>query len=133
MPGINIAHFATPYSVQEVENAEFDATNKRKNVAVVSEPGAYTTAAHTTLSVTTTSQAALAANTTRLYALLVNDSDTTIYVKIGATAVANQGIRLNVNGGSYEMSKKLGNLNTGAINAIHGGTGNKVLLITEGV
>ena len=106
------------------------------DVDVTSEPsgsGSYTTATHTTLNVTTNTQAALAANANRLYALLVNDSDTTIYIKIAAAAVANQGIRLNANGGSYEISKKLGNLNTGAINAIHGGSGNKVLLITEGV
>ncbi len=95
--------------------------------------GAYTTPTHTVATVTTATGAALAANANRLYALLVNDSDTTIYVKLGAAAVANQGIRLNANGGSYEMSKKLGNLYTGAINAIHAGTGNKVLTVLEGV
>ena len=66
-------------------------------------------------------------------ALLVNDSDTAIYLKLGADAVANQGIRLNANGGSYEMSRLHGNLYVGASNAIHGSTGNKVLLVTEGV
>jgi len=102
-------------------------------VAVISDTGAYTTPTHTTVNVTITSGAVLAANTSRLYALLVNDSDTTIYLKIGVAAVANQGIRVNANGGSYEMSKKQGNLHTGAINGIHAGTSNKVLLITEGV
>jgi hypothetical protein len=99
----------------------------------VAETGAYTTPTHSVATVTTVTGAALAANAARLYALLVNDSDTAIYIKLGAAAVANQGIRLGANGGSYEMSKKLGNLYTGAINAIHGGTGNKVLLVLEGV
>jgi len=98
-----------------------------------SGPGVYTTPTHTAVSVGVASGAALAANANRLYALLVNDSDTTIYIKLGATAVANEGIRLNANGGSYEMSRKSGSLYTGAINAIHGGSGSKVLLVTEGV
>ena len=95
--------------------------------------GVYTTPTHTAVTVTTASGAALAANAVRLYALLINDSDETIYLKLGATAVANEGIRLNANGGNYEMSKKLGNLYTGVINAIHGGTGSKKLLVLEGV
>lgn len=86
----------------------------------------------TPLGVTTTSQQAVAANTNRQYLLLVNDSDTIIYVKVGATAVANQGIRLNAGGGNYEMSQGADNVDTAAVNAIHGGTGTKTLLIAEG-
>ena len=92
----------------------------------------YTTPTHTAPSIGTTSTIALASNAGRLYALLINDSDETIYLKLGAAAVANEGIRLNANGGSYEMSKKLGNLYTGAINAICA-TGGKTLLVLEGV
>lgn len=87
---------------------------------------------HTTATVTTTTGAALAANANRKYALFVNDSDTVIYLKINASAVANQGIRLNANGGSYEMLNGQ-NLDTRVVNAIHAGSGNKVLLVTEGV
>ncbi len=94
---------------------------------------AYTTPTHAAVNVTTSSGQVLAANANRLYALLVNDSDTVIYVKLGAAAVLNEGIRINASGGSYEMSALLGNLYAGAINGIHGGTGNKVLMITEGV
>ena len=93
---------------------------------------AYTTPTHTAVNVTVASGAVLAANANRLYALLVNDSDAVIYIKLGAAAVANQGIRLNASGGSYEMSAMLGNLYTGAINGIHAGVGNKALLMTEG-
>lgn len=96
-------------------------------------PGSQVTLTHTTLTTTTTSGAALAANVGRKYAFFQNDSDTPIYLKVGAAAVANQGIRLNANGGSYEMSTLLGNLDTRAVNAIHGGTGNKVLLVAQGL
>ena len=94
--------------------------------------GLYTTPTHTAPTIGATSTAALAANANRLYALLVNDSDTPIYIKLGATAVANQGIRLNANGGSYELSEKEGNLYTGAINAICASGGKKILVL-EGV
>ncbi len=78
------------------------------------------------VNVTAASTEVLAANEQRHYALIVNDSDTPIYLGIGEAAVLNSGIRLNARGGSYEMCPALGNLNQGAINAIHGGSGNKV-------
>ena len=90
------------------------------------------TPTHTAPSIGATTTAALASNANRLYALFINDSNEVIYLKLGAAAVLNQGIRLNASGGSYEMSKLLGNLYTGAINAICA-TGGKKLLILEGV
>jgi len=110
-------------------------TNNIGDVDVLTEPsgpGTYTTPTHTAPSIGAATTAALALNANRLYALLVNDSDEVIYIKLGADAVLNQGIRLNAYGGSYEMSKKLGNLYTGAINGICA-SGSKVLLVTEGV
>lgn len=89
------------------------------------------TITHTAVSVGATTTAALAANPDRKYALFVNDSDATIYLMIGAGAAANQGIRLNANGGSFEMSAHFGNLAVEAINAISSGS-NKNLLVTEG-
>lgn len=59
---------------------------------------------HTTVSCANTSTEALAANSGRIAALFVNDSIQTIWIMIGATAVANEGIRLNANGGSYYMA-----------------------------
>jgi len=47
-----------------------------------------------------------------------------------SSSLLNQGIRLNPNGGSYEMSKENGNLSTDAVNVISG-TSNKNLLVTE--
>ena len=89
--------------------------------------------AHTAPTAAVTSGAALAANVARKFAMIINDSDTTVYLKVGAAAVLNEGIRINANGGSYTMSEAEGNLDTRAINSIHGGAGTKVLLVTEGV
>jgi len=90
------------------------------------------TLTHSAFAVTTSSQEVLASNTDRKYALFINDSDTTIYLKVGADAAVGEGIRLNANGGSYEMSAGLGNLDTRAVYAIHGGAETKNLLIVEG-
>lgn len=90
------------------------------------------TLTHTAVNVTTSSASALAANTERDYLLLVNDSDQVIYIKFGGAAVLNQGIRLAASGGAFEASHKFGNLSRAAVFAIHGGSGNKALLITEG-
>lgn len=87
---------------------------------------------HTAFSVTPSTLEALAANDFRVYVLLENDSDTDIYVAFGVPAVVNQGIRLNANGGSLELSEGNHFLDVRAINAIHGGAGGKNLLITEG-
>lgn len=73
----------------------------------------------------------LAENGARTYLLLVNDSDTTIYLGIGATAVVNKGIRLNANGGSFEMLRDVGgNFSHQAVNAISTAAG-KNLTVQE--
>jgi len=56
------------------------------------------------LTLTTTAQKLLGTNPTRTYALFVNDSVETVYLGLGKDAVANRGIRLNANGGSYEIN-----------------------------
>jgi hypothetical protein len=71
----------------------------------------------------------LAANTNRKGVVIVNDSDSTIYLSIGTAAEMNKGIRLNANGGSYEMNWS--NLSTQAINGIHGASGNKRVCVME--
>lgn len=90
------------------------------------------TITHTAATIGATTGVALAANANRKYALLINDSDTAIYIKFHAAAVANQGIRINASGGSYEMSAQQGNLDVRAINAISTAAG-KVLLVAEGI
>ena len=66
----------------------------------------------------------------RRYVILCNDSDTVIYLSIDLAAVVGEGIRLNANGGSYEMSEL--NMSMLKIYAIHGGTGTKNLTYLEG-
>lgn len=118
------------YNASQISNAVYDSSKGAVKTSDVSD--ASVTLTHTAVNVTTSTGAALAANASRKYALLVNDSDSVQYIKIGASAVLHEGIRLDANGGSYEMSPKAGNLDPRAINAIHGSTGSKVLLVTEG-
>jgi hypothetical protein len=85
---------------------------------------------HTVEQVGTTSISVLAANPKRRYALLINDGTEVIYIKLGATAVKNEGIRINANGGCYEISPAKNNLYHGAIYAVSNSNSND-LLITE--
>lgn len=91
------------------------------------------TMAHTAVNATTTSGVALASNAKREYAEFINDSDSVLYLKLGAAAVAHEGIRLEARGGKWVTSVAQGNLYTGNIYVIHADTGNKVLLMTQGV
>ena len=85
---------------------------------------AITWAAPTFATVGATTTAILASNTSRKGAMIVNDSDSIIYLGIGAAAVAGSGIRLNPNGGAYVVD--LTNLTTQAINGIASGAGKNV-------
>lgn len=97
---------------------------------VFAEPSAVT---HSAVNVTTASTqvvATISSGRKRNLLILINDSDTTIYCNLaGGTAVANEGIRLNASGGSIFMDVSV---TYTAVNCIHGGTGNKVLLVSEG-
>ncbi len=86
---------------------------------------------HTVVTAANATTRVVDANENRVYLLLVNDSDEAIYIKFGAAAALNEGIRLNASGGSFEMSPANANLYTGFINAIST-SGNKKLLVTQG-
>jgi hypothetical protein len=87
---------------------------------------------HTVKVAAITTAEAIAANTSRRYLLLQNDDATdTIYVKVGAAAVANEGVKI-APGGSYVISAAAGNLDTGAVNLI-ASANTPLLLIAEGV
>lgn len=61
----------------------------------------------------------LEANNFRKEAILVNDSNTTIFLAKGPIAALNAGIRLNANGGSYVCEPSTtGRMYTGPISAI---------------
>lgn len=81
------------------------------------------------MGVTTTNALALPANEFRKFCILINDSDTDIYIELGADAAVNTGIRISAGGFSYEIDRT--NLWVGEIFAIHGGSGFKNLLIKE--
>ena len=82
----------------------------------------------TGITIGTSSVDALDASSGRVYAVLVNDSANPIYLSLnGAAAVVGQGIRLNANGGSYEIN--LSNQYIGQINAISGSS-NSNLTVT---
>lgn len=84
----------------------------------------------TKVAVETDSTEVLAANPARADAVFVNDSNKPIYLARGNAAVLNQGIRLNAEGGNYEINSS--NLFLGAIYAIAEG-GAKNLTVSEGV
>ena len=89
------------------------------------------TLTHSTIQVSTTSTIVLPANSNRKYLLIVNDSDTNVYISFGTDAVVDEGIPISASG-NYELQPWF--ISTQAINVIHGGTiGTKNLLVTEGV
>ena len=81
-------------------------------------------------SVTTSSTAVLAANAARLSAVICNNGAVDIYLRLGTPAVANQGILLKANGGSYTIGST--NLYKGIITAVTA-SGAGVLCGTEGI
>jgi hypothetical protein len=89
------------------------------------------TATHTANSITAnnTSEEALASNSNRTSAMIQNISDTAMYIKFGATAVDEEGIKL-LPEASYTISSAEGNLDTRAINIICATLGKKYL-VTE--
>ena len=87
---------------------------------------------------TTSDTEAVAENQGRASLIIVNDSDTVVYlseVPFGkdAPAVVGRGIRLNANGGEYDAIRA-GNrqrIHTGAIRVMHSGSGDKNLTVSE--
>ena len=85
------------------------------------------TLAHTKVSVQNSTTEALAANTDRRYLLLINISDADIFIKFGADAIVDEGIKLEA-GERIEFTSFI---DTRVVNAI-AGTLDKDLLVTEG-
>lgn len=71
----------------------------------------------------------IVSNASRKFAVFVNDSNEVIYLSLSATAVINEGIRLNAGGGAYEINQT--NLYTGEVSAICA-TGGKNLTFSHG-
>lgn len=84
-----------------------------------------------TVNVATTSTEILAANTSRVAAVISNDSGQTLYLAVGAAAEVGKGISLP-SGSKVEFGTPGGLPGTfQAINGIHGGTGNKAVAVQE--
>lgn len=96
----------------------------------VSGPVSYVpTNSSVTLQTSTTT--VLSANAYRQYALITNDSDTVIYLHLNSATTTNnlnEGIRLNANGGQFEITAD--NLYTGEVSATSSAA-SKVLNIVE--
>mgnify|MGYP003996919515 CR=1 FL=1 len=84
---------------------------------------------NTSVTVGATSTQLLAANETRAYALITNDSDEVMYLAFGEDAVMNSAVRINPRGGSCNIGEG-GDNYFGAVNAICA-SGGKVALIVE--
>ena len=96
--------------------------------ATSTTPGEVTSITNFNVSVGDSSTQVLAANINRKLLILVNDSDEAIYVSLGATAILNNGIRLNSNGGSVALDDPI---YKGAVNAISV-SGSKKIVGIEG-
>lgn len=93
--------------------------------------GSYTVTRHTLFVSTGASQDCMSPNARAVYRCFQNDSDTVMYLRWdGSAAAANIGVRLNANGGSYEMSKKQGNMFYGTVKCFCA-SASKNYLVTE--
>lgn len=86
------------------------------------------TSANGKVSIGSSSTSVLSANSNRKFAIFINDSNEIIYLNLSDTAVMNEGVRLNANGGSIELTKPF--LYTGAVTAICA-SGSKNLTVVE--
>ena len=94
-------------------------------LAQIGSPTVATANVTTAISVGTSSTTVLASNSDRIEAIIVNDSDETVYLNLSGTAVMNEGVRLNASGGALAL-----NTYTGIITAICT-SGGKNLTVTE--
>ena len=94
----------------------------------VHEPGRGT-GTQSTYAVTTASAVGIAANARR-YLLIQNNSDEDVFINLtGATVTVANGFKIAASGGSLELHTWVP---SGAITAIHGGSGTKTLTYMEG-
>ena len=95
---------------------------------IISPTGGDVSTANTSGSITvgTASTQVLAANSSRVAAIIVNDSDQNIYLTYGTPAVTSSGILLNPNGGNI-----VEDIYTGVITAIAPSGNSNNLTVTE--
>ncbi len=95
-------------------------------------PDNQVTYTHSLGSATNAASAAMAAlNANRKYLLVQNDDDAlTVWLKVGAAAVANEGIKLGP-GEDFEMRQDKNNVDPRAVNGIASAAGPAVVLVTQ--
>ena len=87
------------------------------NVLGAPNTGIFYSATNSKAAVTATWSTVLQGNSGRVYGAIVNDGANTVYLNLGpTTSTAGYGIRLNANGGSFEINQS--NLYLGAITAV---------------
>jgi len=87
-----------------------------------------TVATSSGMTVTTSSSLVTASSTNRSYYVIVNDGSNTVYLQFNdKDATVGSGIRLNANGGSYEINPD--NLYRGAIRAIASGGSSNITVM----
>jgi hypothetical protein len=85
---------------------------------------------HTKVLVDVASTLMLARSDSRTNAIFVNHGDVPVHLMFGVEACKDEGIRINGNGGSYELSEKNGNLDMRDVYGIVG-EGETTILVTE--
>lgn len=88
---------------------------------------------HTNVSVGSSTTVLAAANPNRKWLLIQNRSDEAVDIKIGASAVSGEGIKLAADGNpgsAFEMSFGIGNMNNEIINGICA-SGSKTVTVNE--
>jgi len=127
---VKIGGTVTTDEPTKVDGARGAASFNLRGGMRVENSTVYVSPGHSYLGVTDVSQLALVANPLRKYALFINNSDSAMFLMFAGAAVINEGIRLNGDGGSYEMTPDT--LYRGNVSAISLIAGPSRLLILEG-
>ena len=99
---------------------------------VISEISSFENSTQISANVTSTSTLVLPQNTLRKYAVITNNSEGPVFISFGINAEINKGICLPTKYTTYEMTGMKGNLFKGGIHAIHDGSEDRKIMITEG-
>lgn len=95
-------------------------------------PDNQVTIVHSTASVDDSTTEVIVAAANRKYLRLTNNHPTiTVFLRIGAAATLNTGIRLDPAGGTYEMRQDANNVDPRVVNGIGDAAGPAVILVAQ--
>jgi hypothetical protein len=101
-------------------------------VTLASDEYNVATATHTRPTITSASSTILASNSARKFAIIINNSAGTVYLKLGVAAVTGEGITLTTSGSTSIFELNNDKLYTGLITGIKTGGGSFNLDVIEG-